>query len=257
MTNSRAKDTGTTRTHTHTHARARTHTHTHTYHCLLIPYVMRRLYDAPTTDNSHTYIGVCWDKTMSKWRAQITVGAKRVYLGTHINRAHAASLYDAASYLVWDRCGDVCVCLCVCVYQTCTQEFALACHNLAFTLVKARTYLAYAVLTPCVCVCVRASLCVCRTAELNNPDKYRNMTREQGAPCVRLFVSVFVFVCVCVSVRVCAPACRLGRTDRMCSAAIGHQGVCVCTYMCVCMQAKSWLAASSGRQWSRSSKMRW
>jgi len=43
------------------------------------------------------YKGVTWNKPLKKWRAQITLNAKRISLGCFQNEIHAAKAYDHAA----------------------------------------------------------------------------------------------------------------------------------------------------------------
>jgi hypothetical protein len=49
------------------------------------------------TGASSQYKGVCWDKGADKWRATITAGGRRKYLGTFEDEREAALAYDAAA----------------------------------------------------------------------------------------------------------------------------------------------------------------
>jgi hypothetical protein len=45
-------------------------------------------------DCSSQYIGVCWDKSNKKWKAQMNVDGKLKYLGVFVNEIDAAKCYD-------------------------------------------------------------------------------------------------------------------------------------------------------------------
>lgn len=41
------------------------------------------------------YLGVCWDKFTSKWKAQISISGKNKYIGRYKTESEAAKAYDA------------------------------------------------------------------------------------------------------------------------------------------------------------------
>ena len=47
---------------------------------------------SPHRDNKSGYAGVCWDKSINKWRAQITVNNKKIHLGI-FDDVHEAGAY--------------------------------------------------------------------------------------------------------------------------------------------------------------------
>ena len=49
------------------------------------------------TDNESGYIGVCWDQARQRWRAELQVGLKRLYLGRHKTAEEAARVRDDAA----------------------------------------------------------------------------------------------------------------------------------------------------------------
>lgn len=51
----------------------------------------------PHTNKSSVYKGVSWDAHAKKWRAEITVGGVRVYLGLYEHELQAAYAYDDAA----------------------------------------------------------------------------------------------------------------------------------------------------------------
>lgn len=46
---------------------------------------------------SSKYKGVCWDKRLSKWKAEIKIHGKKKHLGVFISEEDAAAAYDAAA----------------------------------------------------------------------------------------------------------------------------------------------------------------
>ena len=50
---------------------------------------------------SSQYKGVYWNRTRSKWHAQITVQGRRRFLGYFADERDAALAYDAAAYAAW------------------------------------------------------------------------------------------------------------------------------------------------------------
>ena len=45
---------------------------------------------------SSEYVGVCWDKSSSKWHSRIRINSKRKYLGSFTNELDAAEAYQNA-----------------------------------------------------------------------------------------------------------------------------------------------------------------
>jgi len=53
-----------------------------------------------TANSTSRYVGVCWFKRASNWRANMLYGGKHRFLGHHVNESDAALTYDAACTLL-------------------------------------------------------------------------------------------------------------------------------------------------------------
>lgn len=58
----------------------------------------RGLWRRPKSNSSSKYKGVCWDKSRKKWRADINVNKKTIFLGSFIKEADAGRAYNEAVY---------------------------------------------------------------------------------------------------------------------------------------------------------------
>lgn len=48
----------------------------------------------PKVSKKSKYRGVCWDKSLQKWRVRIMVNGKRISLGVYDDEVEAAKVYD-------------------------------------------------------------------------------------------------------------------------------------------------------------------
>ena len=48
-------------------------------------------------DNTSGYVGVCWFKPRKKWRVEIRVEGKRIFVGSYANKIEAARFYNMAA----------------------------------------------------------------------------------------------------------------------------------------------------------------
>ncbi len=52
---------------------------------------------------TNKYRGVCWDKSIGKWKAQVQPSSGCISLGVWDTEERAAEAYDAGAYLLWGK----------------------------------------------------------------------------------------------------------------------------------------------------------